>query len=158
MNIYAHSPIYCVYVYKCSHLYIYIHIQMLTHLYTHDEHKSEIRCNIYERTATCCNTLQHAELQCVAVSCSEMSANLRYAAIYINTLQHAATHCNMQSCSVLQCVAVRWARTQEGCYRLQVAVCRSVLQCVAVCRSAVQCVAACCSVLQCVVVCCSVSQ
>jgi len=58
------------------------------------------------------------------------------------------------SCSLLQCVAV--SETRSGCwyheqravyYRLRVAVCCSVLQCVAACCSELQCVAVSCSVL-----------
>jgi len=54
---------------------------------------------LFDRTATCCNTLQHTATHCdtlqhTAAHCDTLQHTLQHTATHCDTLRHTATHCN----------------------------------------------------------------
>jgi len=135
----------------CGHFFIFVvgtcgRFCVVTCMAAAQRYTVSTHCNGLQRTATHCNTLQHTATHC---------STLQHTAAH-NTLQHTAATCGQFSSKLwLWRMCARWRilvtdlapwKIKFRPFRLYVAVCCSVLQCVAVCCSVLQCVALCCSV------------
>jgi len=141
-------------------------------MFLKQRYEANILCKSPQQIATCCNTLQHTVLQCVAVYCDVLHRLAQHAGLVallqkhdLNLYFYASVTPHQMNAS---CHTDEYVMFWQG---IPVAVCCSVLHCVAVSCSALHCVtlinalwfdfapvAVCCSVLQCAEVCCSVLQ